>query len=230
MIPIQAVASVVELIVLFPAFRFESAEKYLKSRQEGLVQEATSHTKEALKHRITWMSAVYLLLYVGTESTISGWVVLFMTRARHTSPRMASITSSGFWTGTALGRLTLGFVTDRVGVTFAAAVYLICCMTLELGFAFVDSPLPSAVLISLLGFFMGPLFPSSIVVLTQRLPGELHIAAVSFVASVGQVGGALLPYGLGVMIELLEIRVFPVIIITQLALTFIVWIAISKLT
>lgn len=128
----------------------------------------------------------------------------------------------------AAGRIALGFVSDRLGVLYAATLYLICAMALQLTFALTNSPVLSIILMSGLGFFMGPLFPSSIVVLTQRLPGDLHIAAVSLIASVGQVGGALLPYALGVLIDLLDIQVFRVIIFLQLAMACLLWIVIQK--
>jgi len=63
------------------------------------------------------------------------------------------------------------------------------------------------------GFVQGPMFPSGVVVLSELLPRELHVAAVSFCASVGQVGGAALPFGIGAVVEGLGIRVFPWVIV-----------------
>ena len=48
---------------------------------------------------------------------------------------------------------------------------------------------------------MGPFFPSGVIVLTQLLPRPLHVAAVSFVASIGQIGGALFSFGVGAVVQ-----------------------------
>jgi fucose permease len=76
---------------------------------------------------------------------------------------------------------------------------------------------------------MGPLFPSGVVVLTRLLPGELHIAAVSFVASLGQVGAAFLPFAIGAVVQSLGIGVFRYAILVETVLALEVWILFSKL-
>jgi fucose permease len=42
----------------------------------------------------------------------------------------------------------------------------------------------SAVFVTFLGFFLGPLFPAAIVATTKLLPVEYHVSAIGFVASV----------------------------------------------
>lgn len=175
------------------------------------------------------MSAAYFLAYVGTETAISGWLVTFMMRSRHTSAYLASLSSSGLWAGMAVGRLTLGYITDRIGVRRGTVIYFLCALLLQVLFATVRTPVVSIVLMTLLGFFMGPLFPSGIVVLTGLLPGELHVAAVSFVASLGQVGGALLPFAVGAVIQGLGIGVFQYAVIVLAAVALILWIAFARL-
>jgi fucose permease len=185
-------------------------------------------TKAILRHRATWLCAAYFLTYVGTETAISGWVVSFMLRNRNATPYLANLTSSGFWTGMALGRLVLGFGTDRIGVRRATVLYFLCAGTFEVLFAVLTSPVVSIVLMTLLGFIMGPLFPSGVVVLTRLLPSELHIAAVSFVSSLGQVGGAFLPFAIGAVVQSLGIGVFRYAILAQTVLSLAVWIFFAR--
>lgn len=146
-----------------------------------------------------------------------------MIRARHASPYLASVCSSGFWIGMAIGRLSLGYITDRIGVRRATVVYLLCAMFSDLLFAAVDTPAGSVILMALLGFFCGPLFPSAIVQLNLLLPRALHVPAVSLVASVGQVGGALLPFGLGALAQKVGIQVFEAAVFAQLAASLGIW-------
>jgi fucose permease len=172
---------------------------------------------------VTWVCAAYLLTYAGTELAISDWIVVYMLRARHASAYLASVCSSGFWIGMALGRLGLGYVTDRIGVRRATVVYILCAMASDLLFAAIDVPAASVVLMALLGFFCGPLFPSAIVQLNLLLPRDLHVPAVSLVASFGQVGGALLPFGLGALAQKVGIQVFQAAIFAQLAASLGIW-------
>jgi fucose permease len=183
-----------------------------------------------ITHPAVWISALYFLTYVGNETAISGWIVTFMTRARHVSPYLSSISSSGYWAGMAVGRLTLGHFTDQMGARQGATVYLSCAIVLQLFFAIVQSPIPSIVIISLLGFFMGPLFPSGVVVLMQLLPRDMHINAVSFISSIGQVGGAALPFGIGAVVQTLGIGVFRWVLLVFSLISLGVWCVFTSLT
>lgn len=124
----------------------------------------------------------------------------------------------------AAGRLMLGVVTDKLGVKRAVVVYLIFAPAFTLLFIFVRVLWFSVVVMALLGFVMGPLFPSAIVQLVNLLPKELHVAAVSFVASLGQVGGALLPYMLGAITQVAGLETFQYMLLVQFGILFIIWI------
>jgi fucose permease len=220
--------SVLEFAILAFAFRHESASKY--HREKSIETTATRvNTKAIFKHLATWVSAAYFLADVGVETAISGWLVSFMMRARQTDVYMASLSSSAFWAGMAVGRLTLGNMTDRIGVRRATTIYIFFVLLLEGLFAVVRIPPVSILVMALTGFFMGPMFPSGIVVLTRLLPGELHVAAVSFVASIGQVGGALLPFGIGAVVESLDIQVFKYAIIVLSAVALVLWVWFARL-
>jgi fucose permease len=160
---------------------------------------------------------------VGTESAISGWIVSFLTRARDASPEAAALSLSGFWAGMAIGRLSLGVVTDYIGVARATTIYLSTAIALEVIFAVFPSVKVSIVLATGLGFIMGPLFPSGIVLLTRLLPKQMHVAAVSFVASVGQIGGALLPFIIGATVQGLGIQMFKYVVVVQLGVALGIW-------
>jgi fucose permease len=84
-------------------------------------------------------------------------------------------------------------------------------------------------LMTMLGFIMGPMFPSGVVVLTRLLPAELHVAAVSFVASLGQVGAALSPFAIGAVIDGMGIGVFRFAIVIETVLALLVWVAFARL-
>lgn len=220
--------SALELVLLVSAFRNEDAAAYRRNKQSGGAASKVN-VRAIFNYRATWLCAAYFLAYVGTETAISGWIVWFMIDNRNATLYFASLASSGFWIGMATGRLVLGFGTDRLGVRRATVLYFLCAIGLEVLFAVTTSASVSIGLMTLLGFMMGPMFPSGVVVLTRLLPSELHIAAVSFVASLGQVGGAFLPFAIGAVVQSLSIGVFRYATLLQTTLALGLWIAFAQL-
>ena len=216
------------LVVLATAFRHEGAARYRESKQFESPN-GDIDRKAIFKHRATWLCAAYFLTYVGTETAVSGWVVSFMLRERHATPYLASLSSSGYWFGMATGRLVLGYPTDKLGVRRATVLYFVIAATIETAFAIISSSAISVMLTTLLGFIVGPLFPAGVVVLTQLLPAELHVAAVSFVSSTGQIGGSFLPFAIGAVIQSLGIGVFRYAILFQTILSLLFWILLARL-
>ncbi|CAI6088428.1 unnamed protein product, partial [Clonostachys chloroleuca] len=71
-------------------------------------------TKGALKNKITWLCACFIFLFMGIE---------------------AGASSSGFWVGMVAGRAGLGgFVTGHFGERLCIAIYIACCVALQLLF------------------------------------------------------------------------------------------------
>ncbi|KAL0935587.1 major facilitator superfamily transporter [Colletotrichum truncatum] len=223
-------ASAIEIVVLLFAFRHEDSEKYHKSKLHQDIATGQATKGAIFKYSATWTYATYLLVYVGAECTISGWIVAFMLRVRHASTYASSLCSSAFWAGMAAGRLMLGLVTDKLGVRRAVVIYLLFAPAFVVLFIVIRVLWFSVFSMALLGFFMGPLFPSSIVQLVELLPKELHVASVSFVASLGQVGGALLPYMLGAITQLVGLQVFQYMLLVQFAILLVIWIASFRLS
>ncbi|KAF1924489.1 MFS general substrate transporter [Didymella exigua CBS 183.55] len=220
--------SIIDAVALCTAFWNETASVHRQTHQSDESYNK-AYSRAMLGFPATWWCAAYFLADVGVETAISGWIVSFMLRSRTATPYLAGLSSSGFWAGMAVGRLVLGPLTDRIGVRKATALYFALAISVETLFAILPYPVVSVVLMIVLGFLMGPLFPSGVIVLTQLLPKEFHVAAVSFVASLGQVGGALLPFGIGAVVEGLGIGVFRFAILVQSVLAMTLWIAFARL-
>ncbi|KAL8721523.1 MAG: hypothetical protein Q9225_001822 [Loekoesia sp. 1 TL-2023] len=171
------------------AFWSETGAKYADvNRVDG---EKKGMTRQALKQKVTWICALFLLCYVGLEVSLGGWIVNFMIRVRHGEPFSSGMTATGFWLGVTVGRVILGFITPKVGERLAVSVYLLVSVGCELVFWLVPQFIVSAVAVSLLGFFIGPIFPSTVLAVTKLLPSEMHVAAIGFSAAIGGGGAAL---------------------------------------
>ena len=114
-------ASGIEIFAAVAAFWKETGQKF-QDEHPRTSGKTGGRTREALSSRVTWICSVFLLIYVGIEVAIGGWVVVFMMKIRHAAPFAAGMSETGFWLGITLGRLTLGFVTPRVGEKLAIVV------------------------------------------------------------------------------------------------------------
>lgn len=99
--------------------------------------------------------------------------------------------TTGFWAGLTIGRVTLAFLTPRIGERRGVFAYLLLAIAFQLIFWLVPNFDASAVAVALLGYFIGPLFPSGIVLGTKLLPEKLHVVGVGFSAAVGGGGAAM---------------------------------------
>ncbi|KAL8710351.1 MAG: hypothetical protein Q9220_005121 [cf. Caloplaca sp. 1 TL-2023] len=179
----------VEVITGSLAFWTETGTKYVEvSRVDGVDK---GMTRQALKQRVTWICSIFLLCYVGLEVSLGGWIVNFMITVRHSEPFSSGMTATGFWLGLTVGRVTLGFITPKIGERLAVSIYLLAAVGFELIFWLVPQFIVSAVAVSLVGFFIGPIFPSTIIAVTKLLPPEMHVAAIGFSAAIGGGGAAL---------------------------------------
>lgn len=172
----QVSASALELGASTTTFWTQTGKVYLSENPHQKAGEnATSgRTREALKNKLTWFFSLFIFLYVGTEVSIGGWIVVFMTKVRNASPFAGSATATGFWGGMTVGRLVLGFVTSRVGGFRAMLLYLGLAIAIELVFWLVPNMVVTAVASALLGMILGtpPLYCDYILIHTCILTSQ----------------------------------------------------------
>lgn len=90
--------------------------------------------------------------------------------------------------------LTTWILNDNQGERIAISIYLVTSIALELIFWLVPQFVVSAVAVSLLGFFTGPLFPAAIVVAAKLLPKHLHTPGIGLASALAGGGGAMYVY------------------------------------
>ncbi|KAL3419143.1 MFS transporter [Phlyctema vagabunda] len=186
-------------------------------------------TREALSNKMTWIFAIFILGYVGAEVSLGGWIVVFMMKVRSADQFSSGISSTGFWAGMTVGRLLLGFVTEKIGERLAVTIYLTLAIGLELIFWLVPSFIVSAVAVALLGFILGPLFPSGTVLITKLLPKHLHVGSIGFATAFGGSGGAIFPFAVGAIAQAKGVRVLQPVILALLAAISSLWLMLPRL-
>ncbi|KAK7408124.1 hypothetical protein QQX98_009715 [Neonectria punicea] len=186
-------------------------------------------TREALKSKVTWLCALFFFAYMGVEVGLGGWVVSFMLKVRKASPYASGASASGFWAGMALGRAGLGFVTERYGERFCLTIYLAICIGLELLFWLVPKFIVSAVAVSFLGFFLGPMFPGAVMMTAKLLPKHLHVSAIGFAMAMGGTGGTVFPFAIGAIAASKGVAVLQPIILALIVVVALVWLSFPRL-
>ncbi|KAL8832057.1 MAG: hypothetical protein Q9191_000511 [Dirinaria sp. TL-2023a] len=179
--------------------------------------------QEALRNKVTWICAVFLLIAVGIEVSISGWVVTYSLRVRHAGPFAAGMSSVAFWAGLTVGRVVLGFVTPRIGERLAIFVYLASSVVAHLVFWLVPVYPVSATGVAFLGAFIGPFFPAAVAAAAKLLPTHLHVGGVGFIAAFGAAGACVLPFAVGGIAQARGVQTLMPIVLAMLVADAVVW-------
>lgn len=220
-----------ELVLASTVFWDATADRYrARATRSGSATAASdgrkrTTTRTVMREPITWLLSVFLLAYVGAENALGGWIVTFMLDVRHAAPFDAGLTVTFFWLGLAVGRVTMGFVTGKIGEKRAIAAYLVFAIALQVLYWLVPSFAASAVFVSFEGFFLGPLFPGAIVAATKLLPVNYHVSAIGFAAAFGGGGAAVVPFVVGAVASSRGVWVLQPIILAVLAFLLLVWLA-----
>ncbi|QRV85561.1 major facilitator superfamily transporter [Ceratobasidium sp. AG-Ba] len=146
----------IDAVVLFTVFRFHTQEELLGPVQIDPSEAASNQRKY---HRIfrSWpvqLFALFSLLYVGTETTIGGWIVTFVVEERGLG-QSAGLISSGFFGGLMVGRIILLWLNARIGERIVVYFYIALMIGLELTVWLLPNVIGNAVAISLVGILMG---------------------------------------------------------------------------
>ncbi len=180
--------------------------------------------KDVYQSPLIWMIGFLLLMHVGVENGLGGWVTTYLQRTTNINIESAALATSIFWGSITIGRLSGIFIGRR----FTNMQFLIFSLIGSLigGILFIITSgniVPTLISIGVIGFTMGAVYPTVMAVVSLTFPQNPG-AAVSLSASLGSVGGMLIPLGQGFILE----RVSPLasawyVAIVFLILIFIIW-------
>jgi fucose permease len=163
------------------------------------VPQTHSSISQILRNRIVHIMGFFILVYVGIEVTIGGWIVSFLVNVRGGGPSSGYV-SSGFFGGLTFGRIALLWVNRKVGerrVVFIyaalAIAYVLFCplpcilvdpldfpslFRLELVVWFVPSLVGNAVAVSFVGVLLGPMYPLGMTLAGRVLPRKILTGSI----------------------------------------------------
>ena len=188
-------------LVLLVGFQLVFKEQNIPLQEDAATKPKSNVLVVALRVPIVWVAALFMLIYVGAEVSIGSWSYSFLTEERHASILLAGWMVSGYWIGLTLGRLTLARVALRIG---SARLIQGCLVGVVIGVLLVWL-LPfytvSAVGLGLIGFSFGPIYPTTIALISNKVSGRILPSAIGFMVSLGSVGAAVCPWLAGMLAE-----------------------------
>lgn len=150
---------------------------------------------------ILWVMAALILIYVGVENGMGGWVSTYMQQTTGLTAANAALTASAFWLALTAGRVLAAGLGLRISATRLLQVSLLMALagaaTLALGGG---NRVVSIAGILLLGMGFGPVFPTTIAKATAVFTTASG-AAASLIVGSGSLGGMLIPWLQGVLLE-----------------------------
>ncbi|KAI0336059.1 MFS general substrate transporter [Cubamyces sp. BRFM 1775] len=182
--------------------------------------------KAALGQLQTWASALFALLYTGSESVTQGFIVVYLLNVRSANPSTVGYVTSGFWGGMALSRIVWGYFGNIISFRHRKWIVQSCifiAFTMHLLILLVPSFVGNAVCTAIIGTVYGPIFPANIASTRDLLPAEVHLVSLAIVAACASFGAALFPFIAGLLTTTVSARTFPYITIAQCVAMFFIW-------
>jgi fucose permease len=156
-----------------------------------------------LRQRAVLLGTALLAVYVGIEIGAGSWSFSYLVDGRGLGDGFASLLVSGYWLGLTVGRFVISPLAIRIGAGVSSMMSACMVGILATGFFvwMVPWSLPAGGLLVVLGFFLGPIFPT-VMALTPQVTESRYVPAAIGVMNAGAVGGgAALPWLAGAVAQ-----------------------------
>ncbi|GIH49163.1 Fucose permease [Microbispora rosea] len=171
------------------------------------------------------LGAVFLAVYVGLEISVGNWGFSFLVDEHGQSDLLAGYTVSGYWLGLTLGRFLISPIATRLGMTATGMTFLcLAGVTLSTMLAWlVPGSAMASVSFVLLGFWLGPIFPTTMAVAPRLTVARLVPTAIGLINGVSVVGGAVFPWLTGAIAQGVGAWTLPPFAVSLALLQLVIW-------
>lgn len=142
-----------------------------------------------------WVSGLILLFYISAEYAITGWLVTYMKDSGVFTAAMSQMMSSLLWVDILLGRLLVASLSRRLSQNQLLFMGGAGFFAFFLVVFHAVSPVPAAIGIAGLGFFMAGIYPTTFSCVSRELAG--NDLAASMLIMLGSIGGIAAPALIG---------------------------------
>lgn len=196
---------------------------------EEMEQKKTYDFLATLKDMRCWLSCAFIFFYQGSEVSMGGWVVTFLLDYRG-GPESTGYVASGFWAGVTVGRFALTHImTKHLGIRRSVIVLAALIIALDILAWLIPNTIAAGTFASILGVFIGPIYPMMIALITQILPRKLRFNALTLATAFGSSGGSAIPFIIGLASEFVGTFVLHPIFLGCYACLSFVWILLPNI-
>jgi hypothetical protein len=136
----------------------------------------------ALRDRGVRLGAVMLAVYVGLELSGGNWGFSYLVQARAPAGTLAGYTISGYWAGLTLGRFLISPLASPAGLRPAGMIYgCLAGIVATIALAWLLPIAPACVALGLAGFFLGPVFPTTMAIAPRLTSDRLVPTAIGVI-------------------------------------------------
>ena len=149
------------------------------------------------------LASTMLATYVGLEASVGNWGFSYLVDARGHSDLLAGYAVSGYWLGLTMGRFLISPASERLRMAVFSMVNG-CLIGVTLSIIMVwglPALAPTIAGLFLLGFFLGPIFPTTMAIVPKITEPELVPTAIGILNGVSVVGMSLLPWLAGTLAQ-----------------------------
>ncbi|KAK4048968.1 hypothetical protein OIO90_005603 [Microbotryomycetes sp. JL221] len=203
-----------------PVLDTSSLVRRRQNKKTGQNRAPKSTLRRTLTSRTVWVCAWFILVYVGSEVSIGGWIITFLIENRD-GGASAGYVATGFWAGLTLGRAISTPLNNWVGEKRILYIYLGIAIGLELAIWFADSLVGNAVTVGLVGLIIGPIYPVTMSVCTKVLPRSMHASGIGFIAAFGS---ALFPFITGALAQKFSPAVLQPVMVVLFSVQIGIWV------
>lgn len=174
-----------------------------------------------LKLPVVWMAAIFLLVYVGVETSVGNWSYSFLLADRSEGTVVAGWIVSGYWLGLTLGRFLIQRQAERMGVGTAALMYA-CILGIVLGVLLiwlVPFGVAAAIGFCFIGLSVAPIYPVMVALVPRLVPARLGPSVIGVLVSVSIIGLAVFPWAAGILAQVLGLwTLLPYVLVLAIVL------------
>jgi fucose permease len=181
--------------------------------------------RAAMREPGVLLGAAMLSVYVGLEIGVGNWVFSYLVQAHLLSESLAGYAVSGYWLGLTLGRFVISPVAAKTGVSTGAMIYgCLAGVIAAAGLAWLSpTAAVTGIALVLLGFFLGPIFPTTMSIAPRLAQPRLVPTAIGVMNAASLIGGSALPWVAGAIAQSIGIWTILPYALTLGLLQFAVW-------
>ncbi|KAJ7023369.1 major facilitator superfamily domain-containing protein, partial [Mycena alexandri] len=180
-----------------------------------------SHFRQIISIKAVHILALFLFVYVGVEVTIGGEVDRILMISVHGGGASAGYISAGSFRGLTLGHILL--LPIKIGERMVVYIYGVLAIALELVIWLVPSLIGSAIVVSLVGFVLGPIYPMSMVHAGHVFPHWLLTGSIGWIPAIATASAAVVPFVTGAIASKTGIKSLEPVVVSRLALMLLMW-------